>query len=155
LWQTNQYWAKSTQVYRGLLADFPAVPQDSCYLLNLPDNLQGAPMFRDYSGQDRAFADALRYVEGKIHTGYLREIVQYNMVTPADGVQVERDSNGLKVTFNQWGNWWWRRGIGASSYRDSTYIFHNEGHHYRLEWREPPAHKVLLYQNGPEWHIFK
>lgn len=151
LWQTNKYWSQSNQVYRNLLADFDAYDHDTCYLLNLPDNLQGAPMFRDYSGQDRAFADALRYVKGQAYNGTMHEVVQYNMATPGDGVQIEQDSIGLKVTFNQWGNWWWRRGIGASSYRDSSYIFHNEGHHYRLEWREQPEGAELLYQDGMKW----
>lgn len=151
LQRTNQYWAQSTTVYRGLLADFDAYDRDTCYLLNLPDNLQGAPMFRDFSGKDRAFADALRYVQHKPYSGVLEEVVQYNMVLPTDGVQVESDSSGLKVTFNQWGNWWWRRGIGASSYRDSTYIFHNEGHHYRLEWRKKPENAKVLFQAGKRW----
>lgn len=151
LQRTNQYWAQSTGVYRSLLAGFDGYNRDTCYLLNLPDNLQGAPMFRDFSGQDRAFADALRYVRGKAYRGVLEEVVQYNMVLPTDGVQVEKDSNGLKVTFNQWGNWWWRRGIGAGSYRDSTFIFHNEGHHYRLEWRIWPGDAGIFYQVGPQW----
>ncbi|MCB0634298.1 MAG: hypothetical protein KDD15_31415, partial [Lewinella sp.] len=68
-----------------------------------------------------------------------------------DGVVVINDSTGLKVTFNQWGNWWWRRGIGASSYRDSAFIFHNEGHDYRLEWRERPGQARILYQDGVAW----
>lgn len=151
LQKTNRFWSQSTTVYRSLLDSFPAYGQDSCYLLNLPDNLQGAPMFRDFSGNDRAFADALQYVKKQPYPGVLEEVVQYNMVLPTDGVIVEPDSNDLKVTFNQWGNWWWRRGIGASSYRDSTYLFHNEGHHYRLEWRQRPQRARLLYQDGLRW----
>ncbi|PHN04179.1 hypothetical protein [Flavilitoribacter nigricans] len=152
LQRTNLYWAQSTRVYRTLLDDFPAYDRDSCYLLNLPDNLQGAPMFRDFSGKDRAFADALQYVKRQPYSGVLEEVVQYNMVFPTDGVLVEPDSNDLKVTFRQWGNWWWRRGIGASSYRDSSFIFHNEGHHYRLEWRDRPRAAAILYQDGSNWH---
>lgn len=153
--RTNRYWAQSSHIYHALLDEFPAYDRDSCYLLNLPDNFQGAPMFRDFSGQDRAFADALQYVNKRPYEGVLEEVVQYNMVLPTDGVQVAADStNGLKVTFNQWGNWWWRRGIGASSYRDSTYIFHNEGHHYRLEWLHRPVNASILYQDGAEWKIW-
>lgn len=151
LQKTNSYWAASTAVYRALLHDFDAQGRDTCYLLNLPDNLQGAPMFRDYSGEDGAFADALQYAERKPYGGTLHEVVQYNMVSPADGVQVETDSTGLKVTFNQWGNWWWRRGIGAGNYRDSTFIFHNEGHHFRLEWRQLPTQGAIFYQVGEQW----
>jgi hypothetical protein len=151
LHRTNLYWAQSTAVYQALLNDFEAYDQDSCYLLNLPDNLQGAPMFRDFSGNDRAFADALQYVKQTPYQGTLEEVVQYNMVLPTDGVEVAYDTSGLKITFRQWGNWWWRRGIGASGYRDSTYIFHNEGHDYRLEWRTKPEKAVILYQHGPGW----
>lgn len=155
LQRTNQYWAQSTEVYYALLDGFQASGRDTCYLLNLPDNLQGAPMFRDFSGNDRAFADALQYVKRRPYRGNLEEVVQYNMALPSDGVQVEPDSTGLKVTFNQWGNWWWRRGIGASSYRDSTYIFYNEGHHYRLEWRTPPENALILYQDGSQWKTWR
>lgn len=151
LWRTNRYWTESTVVYRSLLSDFAAYDRDTVYLLNLPDNLQGAPMFRDYSGQDRAFADALRYVAGKDYQGTWQEVVQYNMVRPQDGVEVAIDSAGIQVTFLQWGNWWWRRGIGASDYRDSTYRFDNAGHHYRLDWRRTPRDAAVLYQVGDQW----
>lgn len=155
LWQTNRYWTDSTDVYRALLEDFPAFGRDTVYLLNLPDNLQGAPMFRDYSGQDGAFIDALQYVQGRSFAGQVYEVVQYNMVSPADGVTVQRDSTGIEVTFQQWGNWWWRRGIGAAGYRDSTYVFQNAGHHYRLEWRRSPTNAQLLYQDGLQWTLLR
>lgn len=154
LWQHNQYWWKSTQVYHRMLQDFKYYDAPEVYLLNLPDNFQGAPMFRDYSGEDLAFRDALKYIKRQPYTGRLYEVAQYNMTRLTDGATATVDSTGqIRVEFKQWGNWWWRRGIGMGPGYDDTdgYEVDSKGHHYFLWVQQPDTRAVFLVQDGLEW----
>lgn len=154
LHKTNQNWQQSTQVYRALLQDFSWYDKNEVYILNLPDNMNGAFMFRDYSGQDFCLSDALRYLKRKPYEGKIFEVAQYNMTKLEDGVKVERDSsNQFKVTFNQWGNWWWRRGLGATNYENEVFQFQNKGHHYELILKKEPTNAIIIYQDGPSWKV--
>ena len=151
LLRTNQYWASSTQVYYGLLDNFKWMDKDHIFLLNLPDNLKGAPMFRDYSTAQNAFRSPLKYLKGKSYNGTIHEVIQYNMTDQVNGVTVQVDSSALKVEFKQWGNWWWRKGIGAGNSETEWYQFSNKGHHYDLILKEIPSNAAYLYQDGLEW----
>lgn len=153
LWQHNQYWWKSTQVYHQMLNEFEYYDAPAAYLLNLPDNFQGAPMFRDYSGEDHAFRDALKYIKQKPYNGRLYEVGQYNMTRLTDGATATIDrAEVIRVEFNQWGNWWWRRGIGMGpGYATDSYEVDSKGHHYFLKLKKPAAGAVFLVQEGLEW----
>lgn len=156
LFKTNQYWKQSTTVYYGLLNSFDWYDAQKIYLLNLPDNLKGAVMFRDFSGSDQAFDHALRFVKRQPYDGKIQEVVMYNLTRPTNGVEVVEDSSQqLKVSFLQYGNWWWRRGQGAGSYETEHYQFTNQGDHYILDLKKPEENAVFLYQNGDSWEEFK
>ncbi len=151
-WKTNQYWQASSQVFRGLIHDFDYEDYDHVFILNLPDNLNGAVLFRDYSRQDLAFKDALEYVGQKKVNAQIHEVVQYNLTSLGDRVKVEKlDSSQVKVSFQQYGNWWWRRGLGATNYDNEWYRFENQGMYYILELKKMPENSVLIYQEGREW----
>ena len=153
LWRTNQYWKQSTALYYRLMDSFDWYDAPAVYLLNLPDNYQGAVLFRDFSGQGEAFRDALKYIKGKPYEGAIYEVAQYNLATPTDGVSVRRDSAlHYTVEFNQWGNWWWRRGIGMGpGYDADTYSVESKGHFYHLTLDSIQPGAVLLYQDKGEW----
>lgn len=153
LWQHNQYWVKSTQVYQRMLSDFDYYDAPAAYLLNLPDNFQGAPMFRDYSGQDHAFRDALKYIKQQPYQGRLYEVAQYNMTRLTDGATATIGPAGtIKVEFNQWGNWWWRRGIGMGpGYTTEAFKVDSKGHHYFFTLKDTVPGAVYLVQEGLEW----
>ncbi len=154
-WQqwTIKSWAQGQKVYAGLLESFPSDTRaDTVYLLNLPDNFRGAPLFRDYSGEAQGFPDALRYVHGDSCRAIIVEVVQYNMARPTDGVSVQlKPHDTLRVEFEQWGNWWWRQGIGATNYSKFNYHWENKGHHYRLWFDSTPPNALFLYQKGDVW----
>jgi len=153
LWRTNQYWKQSTAIYYRLLDGFRWYDAPAVYLLNLPDNYQGAVLFRDFSGQGHAFRDALQYIKRKPYEGKIYEVAQYNLAQAGDDVSVSIESaRRLKVEFNQWGNWWWRRGIGmGSGYETETYKVGSQGKFYLLELDSIPEKAVFLYQSGGEW----
>ena len=136
-----------------MLNEFEYYDAPAAYLLNLPDNFQGAPMFRDYSGEDHAFRDALKYIKQKPYNGRLYEVGQYNMTRLTDGATATIDrAEVIRVEFNQWGNWWWRRGIGMGpGYATDSYEVDSKGHHYFLKLKKPAAGAVFLVQKGLEW----
>lgn len=152
LFFTNDNWAKATHLYRNLLSDFRWDGKKELYILNVPDNYNGILMLRDYSGEDQSVADALKHVQKKPFEGKIYEVIHYNMVTPGDGVSAQVDSTGnIIVTFNQWGNWWWRRGIGASDYETEQYRWANKGHFYVLQFKRKPEEALFIYQQGGSW----
>lgn len=153
LWKTNLLWEESTLVYRSLLEDFRWQDDDALYLLNLPDNLQGVMIFRDYGNEAQTLLDALEYLEERPFRGKMYEVASYNMTGPGNGVEVEvTASDSLRVTFEQWGNWWWRDGRGATDYENERYQFRNQGHHYDLIWKQRPEEDaVIIYQDGLSW----
>ena len=82
--------------------------------------------------------------------------LMYNLHTKDDGVKVEQTGPGqLKVEFTQWGNWWWRNGIGASNYENEIFKVTNNGHHYLLDLKVPHEDFTFIYQVGSKWYEFK
>ena len=116
-------------------------------------------MFRIINnGQEKSgFEDALKYIGGKNFDGKMLEVVQYNMMEPTDGVKVEAIAeNVLKVTFNQWGNWFWRNGVGAGSgYENEYYKIDFKGHWYELEFKKDRKDFTIIYQDGAIWKQFE
>ncbi len=153
LWRTNRWWEQSTTVYYRLLDGFRWYDAPAVYLLNLPANHQGALLFHDFSGKGLAFRDALQYIKGKPYKGDIYEVAQYNLAIPGDDVSVRIDSTRqLTVEFNQWGNWWWHKGLGmGGGYTTENYQVINHGQYYRLLLESVPEGAVFLYQSGGEW----
>ena len=89
------------------------------------------------------------------YKGKMFDVFQYNMTSPDDGVNVEQVAPmQLKVTFNQWGNWWHRNGIGASSYENEYYKADLLDYPYVITFKSLPEGSVILYQVGKEWREF-
>lgn len=154
--KTNQTWKISTEVFYSLLDDYRWQDTENVIILNVPDNYKGAYLFR-IIGRKSGLKDALEYIHQTPVKGKIWEVVQYNMARPTDGVNATKNSpQQLKVTFNQWGNWFWRNGIGAGpTHQRSTYTAHFKGQYYLLDLKNPPANTVYIYQDGKEWKVLK
>jgi hypothetical protein len=152
LQQTNQWWYESDLVYKSLLDDFRWEDAPEVYVLAAPDNYKGILQFKDYSGEDVTIKDALEYIAGREVDATIYQVGQFNMATPADGVKVDQISeNQLKVEFNQWGNWWWRSGIGTGSYKTPRYRFELQGLSYQFDLLETHPDAVFIYSDGGKW----
>ena len=153
--QMNLVWRHGTQIYHSLIADFRWNEADEIYVLNIPDNYCGTYMFRNIN-HDSALEEVIRLQKRTPINGKVYDILKYNMVTHKDGVSVSRISeNTLKVQFNQWGNWWWRNGIGATSYSNQKYAVSVEGQHYNVTFHDVAENAVFIYQDGESWKEFK
>lgn len=153
--QNIQAWHSVKQVSCGLLKSFEYYNAPRVYLLNIPDNYSGAYMFRSFA-PDNAFGETLDIINGTdTLEPKLETVLHYNMQQPTDGVLVEKlDSNKLKVTFAQWGNWWWRGGVGANSYSTDNYQVEIDewSHAYTLTLYHKQKGAVYLYQQGNNWY---
>jgi hypothetical protein len=152
LYRMTGNWQQSAQVYYSLLDDFRWENVPEVYVLAFPENYRGLQLFKDFSKKDRVLKDALRYSASKETAGKFYQVAQFNMTTPEDGVSVEvSDSTHLTVTFNQWGNWWWRNGIGTGDYETERYRFKVAGNGYQLELKQPVEQVVFIFTVGGKW----
>ncbi len=148
-------WKNSGRIAGSLLSTYRWQTAPEVVILNLPDNFQGAYMFRSFDAQSE-FAEAL-HVRGVV-TGPVTETLKYNMIGTSDSVVVEKLSpEDLKVTFAQWGNWWWRNGKGADNYSTLDYNISIDewSHSYTIHFRKKTPGAVYLYQCSDHWYVVK
>ncbi len=144
-WKSNQYLNKHlTDAYKW-------EDEDLVLFLNSPDNFNNTFLFIDVN--HHGFQDALEYYGRKQLKGEVYDVIQYNMFTTNDGVSVNTiNENEFVVSLNQWGNWWFNKGIGASKNIESPYFTLEIEHWYcyRLKLKPSAKDAVLIYQDGPE-----
>ncbi|MCE7922546.1 MAG: hypothetical protein DYG98_05795 [Haliscomenobacteraceae bacterium CHB4] len=155
LLKMNRLWGESEKVYAGLVQDFRWYDRDEVIIMASPDNLKGVWIMR-IIGQDNGFNEALALRRRAPYQGKMWEVAQFNMETPNDGVKVEKletDSADLtyKTLFAQFGNWWFRNGIGASDYETTSYIFRVKEWHVETTLREARPNRAVIYPVGGKW----
>lgn len=156
--QINIYsWINNKTVQCGLQQSFSAEKAAHIYLLNVPDNFNGTYMYRTFA-PDNSFAETMWLKAGKDIRPKVTQVLSYNMTQLSDGVSVESiNDSTLKVEFNQWGNWWWQGGIGATSYstKDYSVVIDEWGHSYVVTFKKKKSDAVYLYQDGATWKPVK
>lgn len=154
-WQQVQLWKHAAEVEQKVLQGWRWADAAEVYVLAYPENYRGIPIFRDFSGKDEALAASLRYLAGIHPTARIYEVAQFNLATPTDGVTVEEAKEKVfKVQFRQWGNWWWRRGIGTWNYETPKYRFTVDGNGSIVELKEPAPGAVVVWWDGTSWQSF-
>lgn len=146
-------WKNSAIVQQGLENNYTWTDAENVYVLNIPDNFNGAYLYRD-NGSTSKFKAALALKKEEKIQGDIHEILQYNMTSTDNSVSIEiMDSTTLKVTFDQWGNWWWRGGIGASNYENDLYkvTIDEWSHAYMVTFKQKRPGDVFIYQKGISW----
>lgn len=152
--KTIVYWKQSADVLYSLKNDFRWHDAPYVFVLNSPDNFNGIVMTCMING-DTGIDEVIDYQTDRPYNGKMYDIYQFNMTSPADGVKVEQiGPMQLKVTFNQWGNWWHRNGIGASNYENEYYKVEMLDYPYILTFKQFPEGSVVIYQDGKEWKEF-
>ena len=151
--KTITYWKDSTQVLHQLRDTFRWHDKSHVFILNSPDNLNGIVMASIHE-LPSGIEELIDFQTDKPYDGIMYDVFQYNMTSPNDGVKVEQTGPmQLKVTFNQWGNWWHRNGIGASSYENEYYKAEVLDYPYQITFKQLPENSVILYQDGKEWKV--
>ena len=152
--KTNRIWWKSEKIVSNMSKTFHSWEATEIYVLNAPDNYNGVPMFR-VTNDTSGVVEAAEVYQKRKFNGKAIDVLQYNMTTPSDGVEVKVISpDTLVVTLNQWGNWWWKFGIGGGDYETTDYKvktdFSNCNKCYTLIMKNRKPGRVFLYQTGNE-----
>jgi hypothetical protein len=153
--KTLRYWHQSTEVLQSLKEDFRWHDAPYVFILNSPDNYKGivmASIIEEPSGID----ELIDYQTPRPYDGKMFDVFQFNMTAREDGVRAEQTGPGqIKVTFNQWGNWWHRNGIGGTTYENEYYKAETLDYPYLLTFKELPEGSVIIYHDRMKWHEFK
>ncbi len=149
--------ARSTSyITRGLLENFPCdkISDKQVFLLGLPDNYKGQPMFRDFSGRAEAFHESLDLFYNKVDCSdqEIYTVVQYNLKSADDKLNAYYETpDRIKVFFAQGGNWFWRNSIGATSYETESYRVELKGWYYLLHIKQKNENAIFLYPEADKW----
>lgn len=152
LQKNTSAWHSSCQVSQSLQEDFKWNNAPHIYMLNLPDNFDGAYMFRGLP-PDNFFAKTVDLKYGKQLEQKCELILQYNMNFTTDSFTVEKiDENKLQLKFAQYGAWWWLGGIGAANYDTENYAVNiDEWGTVIISFKKKIPGAVYLYQCGTHW----
>lgn len=145
-----QMWEESRHVMWNYLDSFNYNGTQKVFVLGIPDNYKGFLEFRRY-GDESGLEEALQYRKKDIYQGKIIEVVQFNQMTMNDGMKVTAlNDSTLHVEFNQYGNWFWREGIGASDHETPNFKFHllDWGYEVTLRNFDRKRDIVLYPQNG-------
>ena len=82
---------------------------------------------------------------------------EFQIITKVFGhyALIENDST-LYVTFKQYGNWWWKGGLGMSSYENEKYkVTTDEWCGYHLLIKNKHQHNyTIIYPDNLQWKEF-
>jgi hypothetical protein len=154
--QVVGYWQLSGAIQQGLIKEFKWANANRIFILLTPDNVNGAYCVRSHSIS--GFVDALHAQRGIDIMNKTQEIYQYNVVKPTDSISaVWIDSTGIQLTFQQWGNWFWKESFGAAPIVTQNYTATpdqwNHAFVFRPINRQPGD--VYIYQSGTHWYEVK
>ncbi len=153
--KTLRYWNQSTDVLTSLKEKFIWHDAPFVFVLNSPDNFNGIVM-TSIINEPSGIEELIDYQTPRPFQGKMFDVFQFNMTTPSDGVKVEiLAPMQLKVTFNQWGNWWHRNGIGGNTYENEYYKAETLEYPYLLTFKQFPEGSVIIYQDGKDWKEMK
>jgi len=144
---------KSSIITWGLLNDFRWFDKE-VIILEEPDNFNGVKMFSTLV-ETTSFSESLLLHTGIDRREHIKLVYQVNMGTLNDSVIVTKFSpTEYKVELAQWGNWFWKDMIGATSFENEwcKVEIHKEGlNYYNLTLKNVPKNTVLIYAAGKKW----
>ncbi len=145
-------WAEGAYAQQLLLDDFPIDSPGEVYVLAAADNYEGTYLFRDGNVPYMAMDYNLRHLRGWTRADSVENLVNFNQVGLDDSISANVSTAGeIELRFRQGGNWFWRGGIGLSSYERPAFEV-TAGDPVRICFTEPlPTSTLLLYPTGRTW----
>ena len=144
---TNKDWKAAGIVTNELIKKYEWFDGRRVYVMNLPDNLKGAYVFRN------GFRESLeKHHNRKVEARIIRTI-WYNWQDAEDCVPVTvTGPNSAKSGLVDGKKWWIHYGAGANSYDNETQQLIKEGQAYSMIFKEfDPNKDVVIYPCGTEW----
>ena len=150
----NGYWKQSDIINTRLLSGLPVTGNKTVLLLNIPENMNGAPMIgAQHDGEYKTMHEVYMGTPLKYP---VYDVASYNMTADTDGVYVIVVNDSIvDVALSQWGSWWWYEGHGAKNYETSDYKVNmvNPSRWYELTLKKPATEYNLLYNVGDKWKV--
>lgn len=145
--------SEAGQLLHRLLDSFDFEDHDgSIYILAIPDNYNGMYMFRDYTGDAIAFRESLALFRDLHPKAKLFNIAQYNQREPGDSIKFDRISHDqFHIGFSQYGNWFWRNGIGFTDYKTESYTASLNSGFYTLSIDSLDTDGIFIYPEAGIW----
>lgn len=144
-------WDQSNRLYTSLLDDWRWTDDRDVYVLGIPENYQGLFLFRSFVPGE-TLRDGLIWTAGKEFRGRIHEIAAFQVGALTDGLEVTPVNDRIvEVRFRQWGNWFLRKGLGASDYREDGYEVDFFEGGYRITFDEADPRRLLIYSDGGQW----
>jgi hypothetical protein len=145
--------SEAGEVTRGLVENFDFYNEREIVFLCIPENLKGAYLFRDYSDENITFNETLDWLKnGQLYSGITHNIAQFNLTSQFDSVSVQViDKNKVRVNIASWGTWFWRKGVGLSSFENEEFKVTTGELHFVLEDKFPEKKRLFLYTVGDKW----
>lgn len=148
---------KSSKLTWSLLNDFRWF-EDEVIILMHPDNVAGAKMFSTLT-DTTAFSESLMLHTGIDRRANIKSIYEMNYVNLNDSVIVTKvDNYNYKVQLAQWGNWYWKRMIGATSFENDwarADVVKKGMNYYNLQIKDTNTNFVFIYAAGDKWREVK
>lgn len=152
LMQRTTSWQSASALMYKLEENFVSDTSKHTYILNLPDNLNGAYMYRNLGASK--FAQAYRMRHGVNMNHHITEVLGYNLQSAHDSVRVQVvDSITLKVEFTRYGSWFWRNCQGAENYENDLLKVEIDeyGLSYLVQFKKKSPTDRFLYQAADRW----
>lgn len=150
--EVNTAWIDSDKINRSLLHSLPAPGNRIVLLLNIPENMNGAPMI---GAQPEGNFKMMREIyTDSIIPNPIYDVASYNMFADYNGAHVfVLNDSTVNVVINHVGTWWWYAGHGAATYENTEYRadFDKVPLGYQLTLKHPAGRYMMLYSVGGQW----
>lgn len=142
------YWINAATVQQHTLDSFRWFDKEKVYILNLPQNFNGAYIYH----KNWRFAVAMLVKNNHDILKQIETVAGQNMYDINDGITVTPiDTATYNISKNGWG-WFWNGPFGATDYETDDFIFRLKENGYTVKFKHPLKESdVVVYQNGGNW----
>lgn len=148
------YWNISNNIAYSFAKNFNYFDKNEIIILGIPDNYKGIWTLR---ADNSALKEFIKYkLHKEIHAS-IDEVANYNQTAYEDGIKVKKENDStLYVSFKQYGNWWWKGGLGMSDYENEKYkVTTDEWCGYHLLIKNIKTHNyTIIYPDNLQWKEF-
>ena len=95
LYRSNRTWNEAAKLSSGLLNDLVVSSRQNLLILNVPDNLNGATVFRN------GIEQALKNFQNKKHIGRVDVVAFHSIKSPYDRIETTKEFERLKISLTR------------------------------------------------------
>ena len=139
-------------IVERLCQDFDYYDYKEVVLLCVPENLNGAYLFRDYGNDGVTFNESLDWLGKRSYTGKMTNISEINLTSTIDSVGVQITSpKTIKVNIASWGSWFWRKGAGLSGSESDRYKVVPGDLSFEVTVKDSVPGRIFIFNKGEKW----